>query len=341
MKYNLGVLNDREFEDLCKDLLDLELGIEFQIFKSGKDGGIDLLYSGKIENEIVVQVKHFERSPFSLLLNKLSTTEKRSVAKMDPLPLRYIVMTSLGLSPQNAREIKLKMEPYIASTSDIYGRRRIEALIAKHRSVEEKNFKLWLTSTNVLERILNNSSAVNSEFYKAKILARASVYVANENYALAMKKLQEHRFLIISGAPGVGKTTLAFILIYEKLANDYELIYCDGKISEVEGRISEDPKRKQIFMVDDFLGANLYDISNPKNPENKIISFIEKIQHLKNKFLILTTRTTILNQANYRFENFKRSGLTDISKYELKLSDYSLVEKARILYNHLLKRQVL
>lgn len=335
MKYNLGVLNDREFEDLCKDLLDLEFGVEFQIFKTGKDGGIDLLYSGKVENEIVVQVKHYEKSPFSLLLNRLSTTEKHSIDKMDPLPLRYIVMTSLGLSPQNSREIKVKMEPYIASTRDIYGRQRIEALIARHRSVEEKCFKLWLTSTNVLERILNNSSAVNSEFYKAKILSRASLYVANGNYGTAMKKLQEHRFLIISGAPGVGKTTLAFILVYEKLAKDYELIYCDGKISEVDGRISEDPERKQIFMVDDFLGANLYDINNPKNPENKITSFIGKIQHLKNKLLILTTRTTILNHANYRFESLKRSGVTEMSKYELKLSDYSLVEKARILYNHL------
>jgi len=33
--YNLGVLNDKEFEVLCKDLLEKELGIPLQNFASG------------------------------------------------------------------------------------------------------------------------------------------------------------------------------------------------------------------------------------------------------------------------------------------------------------------
>ena len=44
MKYHLEVLNDKEFEDLCKALLDAYYGVDFQIFKAGRDGGIDLLY---------------------------------------------------------------------------------------------------------------------------------------------------------------------------------------------------------------------------------------------------------------------------------------------------------
>ena len=84
-----------------------------------------------------------------------------------------------------------------------------------------------------------------------------------------------------------------------------------------------------------FFGANLSEIINPRNSENKIISFIERIQAAKNKFLVMTTRTTILKQAQHNFEKFSRSGLADLSKYELKIKSYSKLNKAKILYNHL------
>ena len=32
-RFNLEVLNDKEFEELSKDLLENELGVNFQIFK--------------------------------------------------------------------------------------------------------------------------------------------------------------------------------------------------------------------------------------------------------------------------------------------------------------------
>ncbi|RZJ38509.1 MAG: hypothetical protein EOO18_03180 [Chryseobacterium sp.] len=138
--------------------------------------------------------------------------------------------------------------------------------------------------------------------------------------------------MIISGAPGVGKTTLAFMLICERLAEGYDLVYCEGRIAEVEHLLSDDPKKKQIFFIDDFLGANLYDLRNPKNPENKLISFIHKFQSAKNKYLMLTSRTTILNQAHYDYEHLKNSGLVTLSQYELKLQQYSPLAKAKILY---------
>jgi hypothetical protein len=53
--YQLSILNDKEFEDLAKDLLEIELGFSLQNFKSGKDKGIDLRYSADKENLIVVQ----------------------------------------------------------------------------------------------------------------------------------------------------------------------------------------------------------------------------------------------------------------------------------------------
>lgn len=52
--YNFEVLNDKEFEELCKDFLEQEFGLFFQIFKFGRDKGIDLRYVENVENEIIV-----------------------------------------------------------------------------------------------------------------------------------------------------------------------------------------------------------------------------------------------------------------------------------------------
>ncbi|ETZ20138.1 restriction endonuclease [Pedobacter sp. V48] len=340
MKYNLDVLNDKEFEDLCKELYDIHYGVNFQVFKAGRDGGIDLVFAGKVENEIVVQCKHYINSSYSLLLEKLKNTELSNLKKMSPTPGRYIVATTLPLSPAQARDIKAVLTPYVRNTNDIYGRKRIENLLSRNPEVEKKFFKLWLTSTNVMLNILHHASVYNSEFHRAKIVANTKLYVLTSNFNNAISKLSENKFLIISGAPGVGKTTLAFMLICERLARGYDLVYCDGRIAEVEHAFSDDPLKKQIFFIDDFLGANLHDIKTQKNPENKLISFMQKFQFAKNKYLVLTSRTTILNQAKYDYEHLKNSGLTTLSQYELKLQQYSMLDKATILYNHVFFSQL-
>src|SRR5690606_37541709 len=168
-----------------------------------------------------------------------------------------------------------------------------------------------------------------------KIIQRAKQYVYTQNIDNAMKKLAENKFLIISGEPGVGKTTLAYMLVYQLLGDGFRLIYSDRSIKDAEHLLSNDPQEKQVILIDDFLGSNLLELYQPVNTENKIVDFIEKFSLSKNKYLIFTSRTTLLNQANHQYEGLRRSGASVVSNYELKISDYTLFEKANILYNHL------
>lgn len=332
--YNLEVLNDKEFEELCKDLLEEELGIKFQIFKRGRDKGIDLRYAKNIENEIIVQVKQYNRSTYSNLKTDLKK-EKEKVNKLSEKPRRYILMTAFDLSVGQVDEITTQMNPIIVNSQDVYSKERIMNLITKYGRIEKKYYKLWLTSTNVLSLILNNGVSGRSEFAKNKILKKASLYVPTNNFDLAVNKLKENHFLIISGEPGIGKTTISYLLICDLLAKGFELIYVDEHLKDAEDLLSTSPDVKQVVFFDDFFGANLSEIINPRNSEGKILSFIERIQSSKNKFLVMTTRTTILKQAQYRFEKFNRSGLANLSKYELEIKSYSKLDKARILYNHM------
>ena len=68
--FNYGNLNDIEFEDLCKDIMSKMLGVELRRFAKGRDGGIDLTDDTQTRN-IVVQVKHYIKSPYSSLLSAL------------------------------------------------------------------------------------------------------------------------------------------------------------------------------------------------------------------------------------------------------------------------------
>ena len=94
-----------------------------------------------------------------------------------------------------------------------------------------------------------------------------------------------------------------------------------------------------MFYFDDFLGANYVEIINAHKTETQLTSFVERIKHTPNKYLILTTRTIVLNQAIEKYEKISHSKLGN-EKFEIKLTDYTNYEKALILYNHLFFKKV-
>jgi len=331
-QYDFSTLNDKDFEELSRDLLSLNLHLKFQSFKVGKDLGIDLRYSstGKA-NEIVVQVKHYYETGYKGLISSL----KKENAKLKILnPTRYIISTSIKLLPQYKDVILNICHPYILSQNDIYGNEDLNQLLQEYPNIETNYYKLWISSTNVLKRVLKNGIKGRSEFQAEKILNNIKLYVKNESLTKALSILKKFKFLIISGQPGVGKTTLASMLTYSLLAKNFELVYIDKNIMDAEEMFDSNPKAKQVFYFDDFLGANYLEILNAKSSDSGIVNFIERIQKSKNKFLILTTRTIILNSAKQIYEKISKADL-DLARKELELVDYTEFDKAKILYNHL------
>jgi DNA polymerase III delta prime subunit len=335
MKYRLDVLHNKDFEDLAKDLLEKDLGnIRLQSFRSGKDKGIDMRYAADFENEIIVQAKHYIHSTFSNLKRELEN-ERKKMGELTPVPKRYILVTSFDLNVGQTDKIVELFSPFIRNSQDVYGRTMIESLIEDNPKIEEKYYKLWLTSTNVLKNILHNGVKGRSEFIESRILKRSKLYVPTQNFNRAIEKLHENNVLIITGEPGVGKTTIAYQLLYGLLGQGFELVNIDNKISDAEEVLFLDPEQKQVAFFDDFLGPNIAEILNPRNSQSTIVNFVERIRESKNKLLILATRTTILNQANRHYEKFKKLGKEEELKYSVVIREYSKLDKARILYNHI------
>jgi hypothetical protein len=330
MAYDYSSLSDRDLEDLTRDILSIKLKVDFQSFKSGKDQGIDLRYStNNEENEIVVQVKHFMGSTISKLKGVLKKQEVGNVKRLSPK--RYFLVTSLPLSAKNKEDIKIILSPFIKSTADILGKENLTEFLRNHPDVVERHFKLWLSSTTVLTRILSNAISGRSDFSRHLIKTRVQKFVPCKSYEKAVDILNKRNFILITGAPGIGKTTTADMLACQLMAKDFKLVYVrDVREAEDMYKIG----KKQIFYLDDFLGAATLQLQRSKNEDSAIVGFIERIKFDDTKKLILTCRTTILNRAKQESEAIENSKM-EIARYEVEINSYSALDKARILYNHI------
>jgi adenylate kinase family enzyme len=327
--YDFTSLSSYDFELLARDLLQKELKDKtFESFKSGRDGGIDLRYSVNKRNTIIVQCKHYAKSTFS----NLTTELKKELPKIKKLSVnRYILVTSLGLTPANKDSIMNVLDPFILSTADIYGKDDVNNLLGKFPDLERSNFKLWLTSTTVMERIIHSDIYNKSEIELDLIKQKIKFYVQNNSYIEAKKILTEANYCIIAGVPGIGKTTLAEMLIVDYLAHEYEIF----KVSNIEEAYRlYNPVKKQVFYYDDFLGQTSLDRKLNNNEDEGIIKFIKSVRKAQDTKFILTTREYILNQAKIIYEKLATSNFDEM-KCIIQLSNYTSFNKAEILYNHL------
>lgn len=247
-------------------------------------------------------------------------------------PSKYVFVTSAPLSPQNKKEIVKCFAPYIQTTRDILGNEDLNNLLGLHHEIEEKYYRLWLCSTNILNKILHKNVINWSEFKLNECIESKNKFVYNENYAIAKNILDKYNYVIISGIPGIGKTTLAEILVLEYLKDGYDdFVFMSDKIDNAFDFYDEN--KKQIFLFDDFLGATSFEPAS-KNFDGNLASLINRIRKAKNKKFILTTREYILQEAKLHYERLA-SDKIDIAKCTIDLGSYTDKIKAQILYNHL------
>ena len=324
--YDFQILQPNEFEHLVRDLLQKKESIFVESFTLGRDGGIDLRYGISRKSKSVVQVKRLNS------YKSLKAELKKELAKIKNLnPLRYILATSVGLTPANKDEIITMCYPFIKSSGDILGRDDLNNLLGQYPEVERQYYKLWLASTTVLEDILNKRINTWSDIELDEIRREVSTYVMNDSFNAALNILKKNRYVIISGIPGIGKTTLSRMLVYYLLSQGYDEFVSVHSIDDVVQKLFSN--KKQVFFYDDFLGTSC--LSNIEHRfDKKLISFIDKIKRSEDKIFILSTREYILADAMLKYEIFSLKQI-DLSKCILDLSHYSESIRAEILYNHL------
>lgn len=333
--YDFSTLNDKEFENLSIELISKDKGKNFERFKAGKDGGIDGRYYHDDGTQEIIQCKHYLKTGFSGLIASLKKKNDKGIDEIEKVkklkPLKYIFVTSVALSVENKKTIKALFDPYIKNDNDIYGQEDLNAILGKNPEVEKRHYKLWLSSTVVLERLLNNAIESRSEFLLENIKEKAKYYVVTDNYNKAIEKLEKSHIIIIAGEPGIGKTTLAEHMVLQYIEQNFRLYNIENSINEAESVFKKD--EKQVFYFDDFLGSNYLNAIEDKK-DSHIVKFMDRIKKDKTKRFILTSRTNIFNQSIQSSDIFKNNKI-EKDEFIIKVDNLSNIEKAKILYSHI------
>ena len=257
---------------------------------------------------------------------------RREMIKISQVPhSRYLFFTSQSLTPNKSDQLAEVIGTSLRNPNDIWGREDIEAALRRHPAIEKSHIKLWLTGTAVLERVLQSGLEAFTQATRDEIIDEIKLYVRNPSFEEAIGRLEEHKVLIVSGPPGVGKTTLAKMISYHYLTEKWHF-YAINSLDEGFSKIDDDAPT--LFFFDDFLGRIELDRHSLIQGESAFAKFVRRVQKSTNARFILTTRAHIFEEARI-YSDYMDDSRLQLAKYILDVGAYSRRIRSHILFNHL------
>ena len=166
-----------------------------------------------------------------------------------------------------------------------------------------------------------------SRYVGRELLMRAVAY----RIPVASEILERTGVLIIAGEPGVGKSTLARMLVWMHARQGWNVSVIDD-IGDAFSTPVEGDFRLVFF--DDFLGQVRLTPDWIRTVDQRLPPFLRRAKASKGLRFIMTTRDYVLRQAQMQSERLSGSDVK-LSEFTLNVGVYTRAVKARILFNHI------
>ncbi len=350
-EYNLDVLGWYQFERLCQSLLKTKGGLAVEAWGRSGDMGRDayaegpLRHPGTKENlgPFIFQVKFvsganaagaepLERVEAGVKA-ELKRIDERAEAGLWKNPRYYTLLTNAPLTGSGRQKVKQLLEVGLPESEIlVQDGADLDALL-------DDSPRVRLAYPQVLG--LRDIFALLDEQVHKDILTRSSLglelagelatsFVATDAYTKALNVLSARHFVVLTGPPEMGKTSIAWMIALARLSGAWDAFEC---------RTPEDmfkvlrPEQPQVFVVDDAFGSTEYQPDRATLWAEELDKVIRALDY--RHWLLLTSRPAPLKTALERLNpKGEASDFPDPQKVLVDASALSVQEKAQMLYRH-------
>ena len=336
-EFRLHELGWSDFQSLCHTISREILGQTVVGYLDHADGGRDGAFTGvwKQQNgetfsgEFVIQAKHTTRPGTTLgpadLADELDKAARLAASGRCDV---YLLMTNARMTSRTAEWLDAELRSRGIDQSLILSSTWINAKIAENPRLRMLAPRLY--GLGDLTQILDERAYQQAQAVLDSMRTDLDKLVRTTTYERAARALDQHGFVLLTGAPATGKTTVAgqLALAAADVFGTHVVMLDDS--AQFTDRWN--PNEKQLFWLDDAFGATQltpYLAQSWQRIASKAKSAIDG----GSKF-VLTTRNYILSHAMVHLKAGSFP-LLDTAQVVVDVTDLTPSDRRQILYNHL------
>jgi conflict system STAND superfamily ATPase len=352
IRYRLDDLGWFQFEWLCQSLLKAVLGLAVEAWGGHSDLGRDAYAVGPLpldgpesqapgpfvfQAKFVAEANAAGAKPDGSIQRATSREVSRIRERLRKnhiqQPSVYVLLTNAPITPNLREKLAGIIHTVLPETRVItWGANDVCSMLdgAPQIRVAFPQLLGLRDLTELLRTVVEKPLLERSTLALEQATELAAVFVPTSAYNSALAKLAENGFVVLTGPPEMGKTTIARIISLAKLGEGWECYECTDPKDFLELRRSGE---KQVFVADDAFGTTEY------RPEIAYIwaKDMDRILRAVNAthWLIWTSRPAPLQMALQRMHLQGRAEeFPQPSEIIVDAAQLSRNEKALILYRH-------